>query len=238
MSYTPKFGELKGDFHIMDHGTADGVFSPVFNSTTGNLNLNITTEKVKSNGNVRGTVFTYEVDREATLELTAQSRHVEMMKTTFLANAVDIAAATDAVEFTLPVMKKGQVIHLAHRNINNLTITGKVAGTDYIVWPKSGVIEAKTDIEEPAAGTYKHGAYTKLGVLSQDARDYTILFFSEKTGQSYKFYKAKGNPSGAISLLTDGSGVGTATIVFTLELDETAPMDEDLGQYGIAYNVD
>lgn len=234
--FTPKYAPLKGDFHLKLYSDTTGVFSPVFNATAGNLNLTISTEKVKSNGNVAGTVYTYETDREATLEITAQSRHVEMMKTMFLANSVDVEADTD-VDFTFPAIKKGQVIHLDNQNVSNVSITGLVAGTNYKVHAKSGVIEALTDNASPAAGTYDFGAYTKLGVLSQDAQDYTILFFSEKTGQAYKFYKAKGNPNGAISLLTDGTGVGTATIVFTLELDDNAPLDEDLGQYGVAYNV-
>jgi len=230
----PKYAELKGDFAVKKRGVA-GAFGALFNATSGNLNLSVTQEKVKSNGNTGGTIATFESDRSASLEVTLHSRHVDNLKMLTLANSVDVAAGV-AVAVTVPAMKAGEIVPLGLKNITALTLGALVEGVDFKLFKKSGVIQAIVDCEADV-GTASHGVYTKLGVFSAEAGEYEVLFFSEKTGQSYHFYNGKASPSGALSLIQDGNGVGTATLVFELQLDETAPVDGDLGQYGRAYDV-
>lgn len=230
----PKYAPLQGDFAVRPRG-AVGAYSALFNATTGNLNLTVTQDKVKSNGNELGTIATFETDRSASLEVTLHSRHVENLKMLTLANSTDVAAETD-LAVTIPVMKAGEVATLGVKNVTTLTLETLVEGVDYKLYPKTGVIKALKD-SAADTGTVTHGIYTKLGVFSADAGEYEVLFFSEKTGQSYMFYNGKASPNGALSLIQDGNGIGTATLVFELQQDPNAPVDGNLGQYGRAYDV-
>ncbi len=209
----------------------------LFNATSGTLDLQAPQTKVKSNGNRPGTVFTFETDRTAKLSITAQSRHLALWKASLLANSVAVEAAT-ANTATLPAMTAGQVFMFDEANVSNVVITGKTEGTDYILDAKSGVIEALTTFTAGVEVTYDSGAYDNLGVFSAEAQEYEVIFYSEKSGQSYRFFNAKGSPAGAFALLQDGNGVGTATLDFELQIDPTAPDTGDLGQYGRARNVD
>lgn len=231
---TAKYAELKGDFAVRPRG-ATGAFSALFNATVGNLNLSAPLEKVKSNGNDAGTIATFETDRTASLEVTLHSRHAANLKMLTLANSAEVDADTD-VAVTTPIMKAGEVVVLGVKNVTALTLETLVEGTDYQLYKKSGVIKALVDCAADA-GTVDHGAYTKLGIFSADAGEYEVIFFSEKTGQSYQFYNGKASPNGALALIQDGNGIGTATLVFELQIDSTAPVDGNLGQYGRAYDV-
>jgi hypothetical protein len=230
----PKYAPLNGDFAIKSRGTA-GALSALFNATTGNLNMTVTQETVKSNGNESGTIATFETERSASLEVTLHSRHVDNLKMLTLANSIEVAAGV-AVAITVPEMLAGQIVPLGIKNVTTLTLGTLVDGVDYKLYPKTGMLRALVDCEADT-GTASHGKYTKLGVFSADAGEYEIHFFSEKTGQSYEFYNGKASPSGALTLIQDGNGIGTATLVFELQQDLTAPNDGTLGQYGRAYDV-
>lgn len=232
---TPKYAELKGDFAVRTRGSV-GAYNALFNATTGNLNLTVTTDKVKSNGNDAGTIASFETDRAASLEVALHSRHVANLKMLTLANSAEVIASVAPIAVTVPAMKAGDVFALPFKNITTIALGDLVAGVDFKLYAKSGVVKAIVDTAEDA-GTVSHGPYTKLGVFSADAGEYEVLFFSEKTGQSYLFYSGKASPSGALSLIQDGNGIGTGTLVFELQIDPNAPIDGNLGQYGRAYDV-
>jgi hypothetical protein len=230
----PKYAPLNGDFAVKKRGTA-GAFSALFNATTGTLTPNVTQEKVKSNGNDGGTIATFETERSLSLEVTLHSRHLEVLKMLTLSNSVPIAAGTD-VAVTVPELTAGSLHRVGVKNITTLTLGTLVEGVDYQLYKKTGMMKALVDCEADA-GTVSHGPYSKLGIFSAEAQEYEIVFFSEKSGQSYEFYNGKASPSGSLSLVQDGNGIGTGTLLFELQIDPTAPIDANLGQWGRAYDV-
>lgn len=231
---TPKFAQLRGDFALRNKTTGEIVFSPVFDATTGALTPTISTEKVPSTGNKRGTIFAYETDRALSLSITAQSRHLYMFEKHMLGTSVTRPAGTGT--FDLPALKTGQMIDLPAKNITSFTATGLVEGVDYELFAKTSVVQALKDTVAVTGCTFEHGEYDEIGVFNAEAQHFEILFFSEATGQSYKFYDGLLVPSGDFTLVQE-SGIGTAPVTFELAEDRNAPVDALLGKYGRAYNV-
>lgn len=233
---TPKFAELRGDFALKNLTKGETVFTPVFSATTGALNFSVSTEKVPGTGNKRGTIFTYETDRAATLSITAKSRHRYMLQNYLLGKAVTRAAAA-AVAFVYPALKAGEIFELPARNILGITVTGKVAGVDFELLSKSGTVAALTaNAAAITTCTFDNGAYDEIGIFSEDAQNFEILFSSEASGQSYKLYNGLLVPDGDFALVQE-SGVGEGQIKFELSQVTTAVADATLGKYGRGYNV-
>lgn len=233
---TPKFAQLRGDFALMNLTRGETVFTPVFDATTGSFTPNVTTEKVPGTGNRRGTIYTYETDRSATLSITAKSRHKYMLEQYMMGDSRVVAAAT-GVSFNLPAMKKGQIIDLPAKNITNITAGSLVNGVDYELFAKTGVVQALQDTAAVTGGSLDHGEYDEIGIFSAEAQHFAILFFSEATGQSYKLYKGLLVPSGDFQLVQE-TGIGEGTVTFELSEATNVPIDPVLGRYGRAYNVD
>lgn len=231
----PKLFALKGEFSSRVRGTT-GPFKPFLNATTGQISMSVETIKQESNGNTPGTIAEDEISREATFEVTVQSRHKENLKKFLYANSREVAAATD-VAFTLPAGEAGDVVDLGASNITATSFGTLVEGVDYTVLARSGGIEyLKTVASTP--GTFSHGAHTEFGIFSAESIELEILFTSEKSGQTYKLYRVKLSPAQALQLVSDGNEYGSATLNGTLLIDKTAPVDGNLGQYGRVRSVD
>jgi hypothetical protein len=232
---TPKFNELRGDFALRNITKGETVFTPVFTAASAALNLAVNTEKIPSTGNKRGTAFAFEKDRAGKLTINAQSRHIYMLMNQLMAGSMSRAASIAPVTFTYPVLAVGQIYQLPAKNISSVTITGKVEGTDFEVFEKSGWITALTaNTTAIETGAYENGAYEELGVFSEDAQHFEILFSSEVSGFSSCFYDGLFTPSGDLALIAQ-SGIGDVQCVFELVEKTGAITDAVLGKYGRAY---
>lgn len=231
---TPKFAQLRGDFALRNKTTGEIVFTPVFDAATASLTPSVSTEKVPSTGNKRGTAFAYETDRSLTLSITAKSRHLYMLEKYMLGTSVTRPAGTGT--FDLPALKKGQLIDLPAKNITSFSATGLVDGVDYELFAKSGIVQALKDCVAVTGCPFENGEFDEIGVFNAEAQNFEILFYSEATGQSYKLYDGLLVPSGDFTLVQE-SGIGEAPVTFELAEDRNAPVDALLGKYGRAFNV-
>lgn len=230
-----KLFALKGDFASRVRGTT-GAFKPFLNATAAQIAMSIETIRQRSNGNTPGTIAEDETNREATIELTVQSRHKDNLKKFLYANSREVAAAT-GVAFTLPAGEAGDVVNLGASNITATSFGTLVEGVDYKVLARSGSIEYLGTVPS-TVGDFDHGAYTEFGIFSADSIELEILFTSEKSGQTYQFYRVKLSPAQAMQLVSDGNEYGTATLNGTLLIDPNAPIDGNLGQYGRVRSID
>lgn len=229
-----KFAQLRGDFALRNKTLGELVFTPVFSAATAALTPSVTTEKVPSTGNKRGTIYTYETDRSLTLSITAKSRHLYMLEKYLLGTSVSRPAG--AGTFDLPALKSGQLIDLPAKNITSFSATGLVNGVDYELFANSGVVQALKDCIAVTGCPFEHGEYDEVGVFNAEAQHFEIMFFSEDTGQSYKLFDGLLVPSGDFNLVQE-SGIGEAQVVFELAEDRNALVDALLGKYGRAFNV-
>jgi hypothetical protein len=231
-----KLYALKGDFAARVRGTT-GPYKPFLNATAGQISMSIETMKQKSNGNTPGTISEDETGRDATFEVTLQSRHKDNLKKFLYANSREIAASTAPVAFTLPAGEAGDIVNLGASNITATTFGGLTAGVDYKVQARSGSIEYLTNVAV-TEGTFAHAAYTEFGIFSADAVEMEILFTSEKSGHSYVLYRVKLSPAQAYQLVSDGNDYASAQLTGTLLIDSGAPVDGNLGQYGRVRSID
>lgn len=236
MATTNKLFALKGNFYSRLAGSTTA-YEPFLNATGGQISMSIETVKQKSNGDEPGIIAEDEVSREATFELTIQSRHKENLRKMLYAVSVERPAATGTA-FTLPVGAVGSVHKLASANVSNVTLTGLTEGVDFTVKAKSGVIVYLTERTATVEGTFDNGTYTEFGVFAASSIELEILFTSEKSGQSYVLYRVKLSPAQALQLVSDGNEFGSATLSGTLLAKEGAVADPTLGQYGRAYSVE
>lgn len=233
MALAPKFAQLRGDFFLRNLTAGETALSPVFNATAGALTPDVQTEDVPSNGNKRGTVFSYETSRALSLSITANSRHSYMLNQYVLGTSEVIPAAA-SVAIAPPALKAGQAVHLGAANVTAVTGAG-VEGVDYEIVGKSVFVALKDLTAIPTGVTFAHDEYTRHGVFNAEAQHFEIVYVSAESGQSYVLYKGLLVPSGDLALLASG-GIGEAQVTFKLIEDPTAPESAVFGRYGNVYN--
>ncbi len=231
----PKIYALKADTAWRPVGST-GPYIPFLNATDSKLSFSIETVKQKSNGNTPGTIVEVETGREASWEVTLQSRHKENIKHFLYANSVTVDAATTPIDFTLPTGTAGSIVDLGHSNITDASFGSLVQNVDYLVRASVGSVEYLKDITS-TPGTFKHTGYTKFGIFSADAVAIEVLLTSEKSGAMYILSNVKLSPADTYQLISDGNDLGNATLKGTL-IAVSGLNDPILGPYGVSRTAD
>jgi hypothetical protein len=197
-----QYHSLKGDFFIRDAGSAATVpFKYVGNVSAASFGMTRETVQLTSSGNDAGTLAEEETARDATLSLTLNAIQKQNLAIALYGNTVAQTAGT-AATVTLPVLAAGDAFPLAHINVSNVVVTGKTAGVDYKLRAKSGVIEILTPFAAGVEVTYDHGTADAVGVFTQNAKEYEVLYASESGGMRVRFSRWQPAPATALALIS------------------------------------
>ncbi|MEI2428692.1 hypothetical protein RDV84_00170 [Lysobacter yananisis] len=163
---------------------ADGSRQParwVYDSST--LNWAMTSEraeKTESNTGVRGVAATMKTSRSMAVNLTLGQLNTDNLALATDGTRIEVAAGTVTNE-VLGSVKAGDVIALDYAVVSDLalvdgTAAPLVAGTDYELNPKTGILQFFTTKAGVKASTYDYGAHSIVTAMSALSRDYYVLF--------------------------------------------------------------
>jgi hypothetical protein len=235
MTTEHKYATSRGAFYIKTKGTSEN-FQEMGNSADAEVAMSVEFATLESSGDERGTLAKEETKRSATLKITSNSQATAMFKKYVYSKATTSQAADTDVAFTLPAMAPGELFKFADNNVSNVTITGKTAGVDYVVKPKSGAIVAKTAFTAGVEGTYDCGAATNIGVFTDSDTEYEVLFVSETSGRTIHFRRWKPSPAATMKLI-DSSNIASFNLEGELMIDESIP-EGVLGRYAVVTEAD
>lgn len=229
MTTTNKYFKLSGDGALRKRLAA--VYGNRGNIKEASISLTQETIKLKSTGNVSGTLAEEVISREATFKIVLQSQSIDNAALAFQSTVSQIAATTGTT-FALPSMLAGDIFKLTHAKVSNVVLGALVAGVDYKLTAYAGIVEALRVIPATPGCSYDSAAYSALGMFVGADDEYQFLFWSDASKRVLELLRMKLSP-GQYDLISNDFGEITLEGSLLVDPDvDTSTLPADLKALG------